>query len=397
MPSRRTFVKGLAFSGAAASLGLLPPPRRRRAGRPRRCRRAGGHRVRPAHRPDAGERHRPRAGRAHDQRLAAGPAPALARGRHGDAARVERARRRHVDPLARHPPARQHGRRPRSQLRRHPPRRDLHVSLPRAPGRHLLVPLARRLPGAAGRLWAAGDRAARAGAVPLRPRARGDAHRLDRRGPAARVRPAQEAERLLQHPPADARRLGARREARRAGRDARRAPRLGGDADEPDRPRRRRRLHLHLPDERAAAGRQLDRAVHARRARPAAADQRIRDVVLRRAHPGREADGGRRRWPAGAAGDGRRAAHRRRRDLRRDRRAGGRRGVHDHGPGHGPHRLRRRHAGRPRRAARRGAGARSAPGADDGGHGPRARRHETTPTTAPRRRIRTPGTPGTGR
>ena len=37
-----------------------------------------------------------------------------------------------------------------------------------------------------------------------------------------------------------------------------------------------------------------------------------------------------------------------------------RRGVHDHGPGHGPHRLRRRHAGRPRRPARRGPGARSA-------------------------------------
>ena len=51
------------------------------------------------------------------------------------------------------------------------------------------------------------------------------------------------------------------------------------------RPRRRHRLHLHLPDERPAAGRQLDGPVHAGRARAAAVHQRLGDVVLRCADP----------------------------------------------------------------------------------------------------------------
>ena len=83
------------------------------------------------------------------------------------------------------------------------------------------------------------------------------------------------------------------------------------------RPRRRRRIDLHLPDERPDARRQLDRAVQAGRACPPAVHQRIGDVVLRRADSGTEDDRGRRRWPARPSGHGRRVPHRRRRDARR--------------------------------------------------------------------------------
>ena len=164
---------------------------------------------------------------------------------------------------------------------------------------------------------------------------------------------AEEAVRLLQLPPAHGRRLPAGRPPRRAGRDARRAPRLGPDADERRRPRRRQRRHLHLPDERPGAGGQLDRAVHARRAGAAALHQRLGDVVLRRPHPRPEDDRRRRRRPVRAAGHGRRVPHRRRRDLRRHRRARRPGGVHDLRAGDGPHRLRRRHAGGARRACAR--------------------------------------------
>ena len=150
----------------------------------------------------------------------------------------------------------------------------------------------------------------------------------------------------------------------------------------------------------AAAGRQLDRPVHAGRARPAAVHQRLGDDLLRRPHSRPEDDGRRRRRPAGASGDGRRVPHRRRRDLRRDRRAGRRRTRS---------RSSRRRWTAPaiaagtlavaRRPARPGAGARSAAGADDGRHGPR--RHDARTTDGARRPRMRPhaghahaGTPG---
>ena len=78
--------------------------------------------------------------------------------------------------------------------------------------------------------------------------------------------------------------------------------------------------HLHLPDERHAAGRQLDRPLPAGRARAPALHQRLGDDLLRRAHSRPEDDGRRRRRPAGAPGHRRRVPHRRRRNLRRHRR-----------------------------------------------------------------------------
>ena len=74
------------------------------------------------------------------------------------------------------------------------------------------------------------------------------------------------------------RRSGAGTEERARGSRA-----LGRDADEPDRSRGCLRLHLHVSDERHGARRQLDRALQPRRARAAALRQRIGDVVLRRA------------------------------------------------------------------------------------------------------------------
>ena len=161
-PSRRTFVKGLAIGGAAASIGLLRQPV---VGADAPAAGAGGavrHRVRPAHRRDRGQRHRQVAHGAHDQRLAAGAAAALAGGRHGHAERRERPRRGHVDSLARHPAARQHGRRARPQLLGHPSGPGVSLPLHGEAARHLLVPQPLGLPGAAGRLRPARDRAARA-------------------------------------------------------------------------------------------------------------------------------------------------------------------------------------------------------------------------------------------
>ena len=89
--------------------------------------------------------------------------------------------------------------------------------------------------------------------VRVRPRARRAAVGLDRRGSRARLREAEEAVRLLQLPPAHGRRLLPRRRARTA--SARRWPNGGCGAQmrmNADRPRRRHRLHLHLPDERPA-------------------------------------------------------------------------------------------------------------------------------------------------
>ena len=74
-------------------------------------------------------------------------------------------------------------------------------------GGHVLVPQPLRIPGAARAVRAARDRAARAGAVHVRPRTRRDAHGLDRREPGARLREIEEAVRLLQLPPAHRRRL----------------------------------------------------------------------------------------------------------------------------------------------------------------------------------------------
>ena len=121
----------------------------------------------------------------------------------------------------------------------------------------------------------------------------------------------------------------------------------------------------------AGAGGQLDGPVHAGRTGPPALHQRLRDDVLRRAHPGLKmtvvaADG----LPVRPV-ERRRVPHRGRGDLRRDRRAAGAGGVHDLRAGHGPHGLRGRHACRARGAACAGAGARRAARADDGRHGPR--------------------------
>ena len=122
MPSRRTFVKGLAAR------------RRRRQPRPAApARRAPS----PAPRSDAGVL----TGTEFDLRIGETPVnftgaaataltingslPApLLRWREGDTVTLRVAntpRRGHVDPLARHHPAGQHGRRARPQLRRHPP------------------------------------------------------------------------------------------------------------------------------------------------------------------------------------------------------------------------------------------------------------------------------------
>ena len=119
-PSRRTFVKGLAIGGAAASVGLLRQPA---WAQPRQRQesavlsgtefdlRIGETEVNLTGSSTHG---------AHHQRLAAGAAAAVARGGHRHAERLEQPGRGHVDSLARHPAARQHGRRARPQLRGHP-------------------------------------------------------------------------------------------------------------------------------------------------------------------------------------------------------------------------------------------------------------------------------------
>ena len=202
----------------------------------------------------------------------------MARRRHGDAAGRQCPRRRNLDSLARHPAARQHGRCAGAQLRRHPRRPELHLSLPGQAERHLLVPQPLGIPGAAGCLRSARHRAARAGTVRVRPRARVVADRLDRRESRARLRQAEEAVGLLQLPAAHRRRLLPGRRAQRPWGHAERTARVGRNAHERRRSGRRHRLHLHLPDERPATGRQLDGTVHAGRAGSAAGDQRLGHV-----------------------------------------------------------------------------------------------------------------------
>ena len=88
-------------------------------------------RVRPTNRRNADELHRQSESRDYGERLCSGANASLERGRHGHDARREHARRGRVHSLARHSPAREHGRSPGSQLPRHSPRRDLRVSLRR--------------------------------------------------------------------------------------------------------------------------------------------------------------------------------------------------------------------------------------------------------------------------
>ena len=142
---------------------------------------AARHVVRSVDRRNADGLHRLAADRANDQRLDPGSGAALARRRQRHAARRQSpARRGHVDPLARHDPARGDGRRAGAELSRHPSWRNLHLSIRRAAGRHLLVPQPFRLPGTARRLRPAGDRSARRRSDHVGSRARDPALRLDR-------------------------------------------------------------------------------------------------------------------------------------------------------------------------------------------------------------------------
>ncbi|MNN35350.1 hypothetical protein D3C81_1492000 [compost metagenome] len=156
------------------------------------------HRIRPVHWRDAGEPHRQGATRQDHQRHPARPAAALARGRHRHPARAQSPEGRHLHSLARHHPAGQHGRRAGPELPGHRAGRHVRVPLPGEAARHLLVPQPFRLPGAVGRLRPHRDRTEGAGALPVRPRLRGDAERLDRRRPGPRHGQAEEAVGLLQ-------------------------------------------------------------------------------------------------------------------------------------------------------------------------------------------------------
>ena len=255
--------------------------------------------------------------------------------------------------------------------------------------RHLLVPQPLGLSGAAGRLRSARHRAPRSGASSVRPRARGDAHGLDGRTPGTHVREAEEAVRLLQLPSAHARHLHSRRAEERPERHTRRTPHVGRDADARRRPGRRHGLHLHLPDERPRAGGQLDRPVRAGREGAAAIHQRLGDVVLRRSDSRPEDDRRGRGRVARAAGHHRRVSHRRRGDVRRDRRADWPGRVHDLRAGDGSHRVRGRHACHAGRTLRTGTRGGPAPGPDHGRHGTRG--HGRRPGRDGRKRRRCAG------
>ena len=178
---------------------------------------------------DAGQPDRTAGRRDDGERHAAGADAALARRRHRDAARHQPPARDLVDPLARHRAAREHGRRPGPELQRHRPGRDLRLPVRGPPERHLLVPQPLGIPGAEGPVWPARHRSARAGRRLARPRARRDAHRLDRRGSGAHLLEAEEAIGLLQLPPAHGRRLRPRRaRARPAAGRSPNAPRGAG-------------------------------------------------------------------------------------------------------------------------------------------------------------------------
>ena len=126
------------------------------------------------------------ASRDHRQRLAARARAALARGNDGRAECQERnsavvaPRSRDVDSLARHPAAREHGRRARRELQRHRPRRDVSLSIHGTAERHVLVPQPLGFPGASRAVRCANHRSCWTRALQLRPRLRGAALRLDR-------------------------------------------------------------------------------------------------------------------------------------------------------------------------------------------------------------------------
>ena len=189
-------------------------------------------RVRPPDRRDAHELHGCAASRLHRQRVSARADASMERRRHGDAARRQHVGRGRVDPLARHPSARQHGRRPRLEFPRHSSGRNLRLQVHRQAGRHVLVSQPLRVPGAAWPLRATRHRPAEARAVQVRPRAHRDAHRLDGRGSRASVREVEEAIRLLQLQTAHGRRLLARRSHAGLQGDGCGAEDVGRDADE---------------------------------------------------------------------------------------------------------------------------------------------------------------------
>ncbi len=299
--TRRRFVQGLAAGGVLASAGAWLPRRAAQAASVAdvstlrgpvidldRCRARGELHGRHADR-DARERH------------AAGPDPALARGRGRHAARAQRAQRRYRDPLARRAHAVEHGRRAGPELPRDRARRLVRLSLSRAPERHVLVSRARGVPGTDRRLRRDRDRAARARAVQVRPRARRAALRLDRSRSARPLPAAQAPLRLLQLQPAHARGLRARQQARGIRQRARGSLRVGADADDAGGSRGRRRPRVHVSRERPDDGRQLDGALRSGRARALKDHQRLRDDDVRRADPGPRDDGRRGRRPIRAA------------------------------------------------------------------------------------------------
>ena len=187
MTSRRTFVKGLALGGAAASLGLVNRIADAQSG----ARAAAGVLEGTEFDLRIGDTTVNLTGRDRVARTINGSLPGpLLRWREGDTVTL-----RVSNALDEDTAIHWHGLLLPANMDGVPglsfdgirPGGSYTYRFPRPPGRHLLVPLARRLPGAAGRLRPAGDRAARAGSDRLRSRARRAAHRLDRRGPAARA------------------------------------------------------------------------------------------------------------------------------------------------------------------------------------------------------------------
>ena len=242
--------------------------------------------LRSRHRPHRRADRGPDAARLFHQRPDRRTDLALEGGRRGDDQRHQPPQGGDLHPLARHPRAVAHGRRPHGEFRRHPARRDLHLPLHGPPGRHLLVPQPFRRPGAGGLLRAHRHRAGERRTLQGRARLRGDAERppsdVARRHPAH----AEAGAGLLQRPPAHLARPAAR--SRRCEDDGGaaghhlRPPDVGRDAHGPDRPGRRH--GLHLPGEWPRPDRQLDGPVQFRREGAAALHQRLGDDDLRRAH-----------------------------------------------------------------------------------------------------------------
>ena len=130
LPSRRTFIRGLAAGGALAGFGTwdLAALAQGRSREPQQVLRGTSFDL------SIGETPMDFTGSPRLAQTINGsmPAPVL-RWREGDtvtaARRQSPARRGHVDPLARHAPAGEHGRRAGAEFRRHPARRDLHLSI----------------------------------------------------------------------------------------------------------------------------------------------------------------------------------------------------------------------------------------------------------------------------